>query len=191
MKQAGAAAAQWISDKWNAFVSWLSGIGASIKQWGSDTWDGIKNTAKGAVDGIANFFGGLKDKVLGVFDSIIGGIKKAFNWVSDLWGKIRALAARQAAERAELQRASLRAACSAVCHGAQHNAAGGDRLRDAEPHPRGTGRPLSRTDTSRPTSLTVNINVDAHGNLDNDKVAGEIVSSLDRWARVRGKELAL
>lgn len=39
--------------------------------------------------------------------------------------------------------------------------------------------------------MTVNISVDAHGNLDNDKVAGEIVASLDRWAKVRGRELAL
>ena len=39
-------------------------------------------------------------------------------------------------------------------------------------------------------SVTVNINVDAHGNLDNDKVAGQIVDSLDKWARVRGKRLS-
>ena len=51
--------------------------------------------------------------------------------------------------------------------------------------------PANRADTARPATVNVNISVDAHGNLDNDKVAGEIVNSLDRWARVRGKELAL
>lgn len=51
--------------------------------------------------------------------------------------------------------------------------------------------PANRADTTRPATVNVNISVDAHGNLDNDKVAGEIVNSLDRWARVRGKELAL
>ena len=192
VKQAGAAAAQWISDKWNAFVSWLSGIGASIKQWGSDTWDGIKNTAKGAVDGIANFFGGLKDKVLGVFDSIIGGIKKAFNWVSDLWGKITG--ASSAASGLSAQSYSAQAYALPVRQYAMARSIT-PLAATAYATPNLTravlAAPLSRTDTSRPTSLTVNINVDAHGNLDNDKVAGEIVSSLDRWARVRGKELAL
>ncbi len=192
VKQAGAAAAQWISDKWNAFVSWLSGIGASIKQWGSDTWDGIKNTAKGAVDGIANFFGGLKDKVLGVFDSIIGGIKKAFNWVSDLWGKITG--ASSAASGLSAQSYSAQAYALPVRQYAMARSIT-PLAATAYATPNLTravlAAPLSRADTSRPTSLTVNINVDAHGNLDNDKVAGEIVSSLDRWARVRGKELAL
>ena len=192
VKKAGAAAAQWISDKWNAFVSWLSGIGASIKQWGSDTWDGIKNTAKGAVDGIANFFGGLKDKVLGVFDSIIGGIKKAFNWVSDLWGKITG--ASSAASGLSAQSYSAQAYALPVRQYAMARSIT-PLAATAYATPNLTravlAAPLSRTDTSRPTSLTVNINVDAHGNLDNDKVAGEIVSSLDRWARVRGKELAL
>lgn len=192
VKKAGAAAAQWISDKWNAFVSWLSGIGASIKQWGSDTWDGIKNTAKGAVDGIANFFGGLKDKVLGVFDSIIGGIKQAFNWVSDLWGKITG--ASSAASGLSAQSYSAQAYALPVRQYAMARSIT-PLAATAYATPNLTravlAAPLSRTDTSRPTSLTVNINVDAHGNLDNDKVAGEIVSSLDRWARVRGKELAL
>ena len=36
VKAAGAAAAQWIADKWNAFMGWLAGIGASLKQWGID-----------------------------------------------------------------------------------------------------------------------------------------------------------
>ncbi|MFR7750102.1 MAG: hypothetical protein ACLU1W_04880 [Collinsella sp.] len=59
------------------------------------------------MDGIANFFGGLKDKVLGVFDSIIGGIKQAFNWVSDLWGKITAPAQQAASAQSYAQAYAL------------------------------------------------------------------------------------
>jgi hypothetical protein len=192
VKKAGAAAAQWISDKWNAFVSWLSGIGASIKQWGSDTWDGIKNTAKGAVDGIANFFGGLKDKVLGVFDSIIGGIKKAFSWVSDLWGKITGASSAASGLSAQSYSAQAYVPVSAysMARTITPMAARGHRV-----PPTLTRAVIStvanRADAARPVAQTININVDAHGNLDNDSVAGEIVTSLNRWARVRGRELAL
>lgn len=192
VKKAGAAAAQWISDKWNAFVSWLSGIGASIKQWGSDTWDGIKNTAKGAVDGIANFFGGLKDKVLGVLDSIIGGIKKAFSWVSDLWGKITGASSAASGLSAQSYSAQAYVPVSAysMARTITPMAARGHRV-----PPTLTRAVIStvanRADAARPVAQTININVDAHGNLDNDSVAGEIVTSLNRWARVRGRELAL
>ena len=192
VKKAGAAAAQWISDKWNVFVSWLSGIGASIKQWGSDTWDGIKNTAKGAVDGIANFFGGLKDKVLGVFDSIIGGIKKAFSWVSDLWGKITGASSAASGLSAQSYSAQAYVPVSAysMARTITPMAARGHRV-----PPTLTRAVIStvanRADAARPVAQTININVDAHGNLDNDSVAGEIVTSLNRWARVRGRELAL
>lgn len=197
VKKAGAAAAQWISDKWNAFVSWLSGIGASIKQWGSDTWDGIKNTAKGAVDGIANFFGGLKDKVLGVFDSIIGGIKKAFSWVSDLWGKITGassaasgLSAQSYSAQSYSAQAYVPVSAYSMARTITPMAARGHRV-----PPTLTRAVIStvanRADAARPVAQTININVDAHGNLDNDSVAGEIVTSLNRWARVRGRELAL
>lgn len=88
LKKAGGAAADWIKTKWDQFVSWLSGIRSSIGRWGSDTWNDVKNTAKSAVDSIGGFFTNLKNDVLGVFDSIIGGIRKAFDWVSSLWGKI-------------------------------------------------------------------------------------------------------
>lgn len=193
VKKAGAAAAQWISDKWNAFVSWLSGIGASIKQWGSDTWDGIKNTAKGAVDGIANFFGGLKDKVLGVFDSIIGGIRKAFDWVSNLWGKITG--ASSAASGLSAQSYSAQAYALPVSAYSMARTITPMAARGYAASPALTRAVMStvanRADAARPVAQTININVDAHGNLDNDSVAGEIVTSLNRWARVRGRELAL
>ena len=232
VKAAGTAAAQWIADKWTAFMGWLAGIGASLKQWGIDTWnaigqafqpvadflggyfklllsmftlnfDGMKQAgqqmfnalpgpAQDAINRIIGFFTGLKDKVLGVFDSIIGGIKQAFNWVSDLWGKITG--ASSAASGLSAQSYSAQAYALPVRQYAMARSIT-PLAATAYATPNLTravlAAPLSRTDTSRPTSLTVNINVDAHGNLDNDKVAGEIVSSLDRWARVRGKELAL
>lgn len=193
VKKAGAAAAQWIADKWKAFTSWLSGIGASIKQWGSDTWNNIKDTAKGAVDGIANFFGGLKDKVLGVFDSIIGGIKKAFNWVSDLWGKITG--ASSAASGLSAQSYSAQAYALPVSTYSVARTITPMAARGYAASPALTRAVMStvanRADASRPVTQTININVDAHGNLDNDKVAGEIVNSLNRWARVRAKAAIL
>ena len=254
VKAAGAAAAQWIADKWNAFMGWLAGIGASLKQWGIDTWnaigqafqpvadflggyfklllsmftlnfDGMKQAgqqmfnalpgpAQDAINRIIGFFTGLKDKVLGVFDSIVGAIKGAFKWVSDLWGKITG--AKSEASGLSAQSYSTQAAAYAlpVRQYAMSRAitplepttyaaptvnltralvAPANRA-DTAPTvnlTRALVAPANRADTARPATVNVNISVDAHGNLDNDKVAGEIVNSLDRWARVRGKELAL
>nr|WP_152600520.1 tape measure protein [Bifidobacterium biavatii] len=66
----------------------IKGLFDKLPQWASDAWTNAKNSAKAAVDGIAGFFGGLRDQVLGVFDSIISGIKKSFDWASSLWDKI-------------------------------------------------------------------------------------------------------
>lgn len=235
VKAAGAAAAQWIADKWNAFMGWLAGIGASLKQWGIDTWnaigqafqpvadflggyfklllsmftlnfDGMKQAgqqmfnalpgpAQDAINRIIGFFTGLKDKVLGVFDSIVGAIKGAFKWVSDLWGKITG--AKSEASGLSAQSYSTQAAAYAL---PVRQYAMSRAITPLEPTTytaptvnlvRAIVAPANRADTARPATVNVNISVDAHGNLDNDKVAGEIVSSLDRWARVRGKELAL
>lgn len=235
VKAAGAAAAQWIADKWNAFMGWLAGIGASLKQWGIDTWnaigqafqpvadflggyfklllsmftlnfDGMKQAgqqmfnalpgpAQDAINRIIGFFTGLKDKVLGVFDSIVGAIKGAFEWVSDLWGKITG--AKSEASGLSAQSYSTQAAAYAL---PVRQYAMSRAITPLEPTTyaaptvnltRALVAPANRADTARPATVNVNISVDAHGNLDNDKVAGEIVNSLDRWARVRGKELAL
>jgi hypothetical protein len=235
VKAAGAAAAQWIADKWNAFMGWLAGIGASLKQWGIDTWnaigqafqpvadflggyfklllsmftlnfDGMKQAgqqmfnalpgpAQDAINRIIGFFTGLKDKVLGVFDSIVGAIKGAFKWVSDLWGKITG--AKSEASGLSAQSYSTQAAAYAL---PVRQYAMSRAITPSAPTTytaptvnlaRAIVAPANRADTTRPATVNVNISVDAHGNLDNDKVAGEIVNSLDRWARVRGKELAL
>lgn len=235
VKAAGAAAAQWIADKWNAFMGWLAGIGASLKQWGIDTWnaigqafqpvadflggyfklllsmftlnfDGMKQAgqqmfnalpgpAQDAINRIIGFFTGLKDKVLGVFDSIVGAIKGAFKWVSDLWGKITG--AKSEASGLSAQSYSTQAAAYAL---PVRQYAMSRAITPSAPTTytaptvnltRALVAPANRADTARPATVNVNISVDAHGNLDNDKVAGEIVNSLDRWARVRGKELAL
>lgn len=233
--KAAGAAAQWIADKWNAFMGWLAGIGASLKQWGIDTWnaigqafqpvadflggyfklllsmftlnfDGMKQAgqqmfnalpgpAQDAINRIIGFFTGLKDKVLGVFDSIVGAIKGAFKWVSDLWGKITG--AKSEASGLSAQSYSTQAAAYAL---PVRQYAMSRAITPLEPTTyaaptvnltRALVAPANRADTARPATVNVNISVDAHGNLDNDKVAGEIVNSLDRWARVRGKELAL
>lgn len=195
VKAAGAAAAQWIADKWNAFMGWLAGIGASLKQAGQQMFNALPGPAQDAINRIIGFFTGLKDKVLGVFDSIVGAIKGAFKWVSDLWGKITG--AKSEASGLSAQSYSTQAAAYAlpVRQYAMRRA-----ITPLEPTTyaaptvnltRALVAPANRADTARPATVNVNISVDAHGNLDNDKVAGEIVNSLDRWARVRGKELAL
>jgi hypothetical protein len=137
----------------------------------------------------------LKDKVLGVFDSIVGAIKGAFKWVSDLWGKITG--AKSEASGLSAQSYSTQAAAYAL---PVRQYAMSRAITPSAPTTytaptvnlaRAIVAPANRADTTRPATVNVNISVDAHGNLDNDKVAGEIVNSLDRWARVRGKELAL
>lgn len=231
VKQAGAAAAQWIADKWNAFIGWLGGIGASLKQWGIDTWnaigrafqpvadflggyfklllsvftlnfDGMKQAgqqmfnalpgpAQDAINRVIGFFTGLKDKVLGVFDSIVGAIKGAFGWVSDLWGKITG--AKSAASGLSAQSYSVAPAAMQVMAYTPARVITPTATTYAAPNLARAvlTAPANRSDAQRPATVNVNISVDAHGNLDNDAVAGQIVNSLDRWARVRGKDLGL
>lgn len=237
VKAAGAAAAQWIADKWTAFVGWISGVGASIKQWAVDTWNAVGNAfqpvvsflggyfkmlfsiftlnfdgmkqagqqmfnalpgpAQDAIRKVIGFFNGLKDKVLGVFDSIVGAIKGAFSWVSDLWGKITG-AKSAASGLKSAQTASVQAAAMPVRMYAPARTLDAPAMMAASPTAmpvadlaRALTAPGGRTDAQRPATVNVNITVDAHGNLDDDAVAGQIVSALDKWARVRGRELTL
>ncbi|KFI90941.1 hypothetical protein BISA_1920 [Bifidobacterium saguini DSM 23967] len=191
VKKAGAAAAQWIGDKWNTFTGVLTGVFQNIRQWGSDTWNNIKDTCKTAIDNVRGFFDGLKDKVLGIFDGIVGAIKNAFKWVSDLWGKITG--AKNAANGINAQGYALAPSTLPAHRYAMSREI--TAVTQATPLPSLARAvltaPSNRSDQSRPATVNVNINVDAHGNLDNDQVAGQIVTALDRWARVRGKELAI
>ena len=130
-----------------------------------------------------------------MFDSIVGAIKGAFKWVSDLWGKITGAKS----EASRFERPSYTHAAAAYALPVRQYAMS-RAITPSAPTTytaptvnlaRAIVAPANRADTTRPATVNVNISVDAHGNLDNDKVAGEIVNSLDRWARVRGKELAL
>ena len=231
VKAAGAAAAQWIADKWNAFMGWLAGIGASLKQWGIDTWnaigqafqpvadflggyfklllsmftlnfDGMKQAgqqmfnalpgpAQDAINRIIGFFTGLKDKVLGVFDNIVGAIKGAFKWVSDLWGKITG--AKSEASGLSAQSYSTQAAAYAL---PVRQYAMSRAITPLEPTTyaaptvnltRALVAPANRADTARPATVNVNISVDAHATLTTTRwpVKSSTVSTVGRACAAR------
>ena len=215
VKKAAGVAADWIGEKWdslcawfkwtwNGIADWFGGVGRSISdafaraaQWVQDKWnavgqffrsvgESIKNAFTAPIQWVADRFQWLADKVRGIFDWISGTWNKVSGWVSNLFGARRSMASASASYMAQPMRVyqsstvidptatvmPLRARASAPS------------LFSASPMTAGLA---GRTHTA---SVTVNINVDAHGNLDNDKVAGQIVDSLDKWARVRGKRLS-
>lgn len=185
VKKAAGVAADWIKGKWDALCSWLKNAWNGIGSFFSGIGDGIKNAFAGPINWIASKFEWLADKVRGVFDWIGGAWNKVSGWVSGLFGARKSVASASASYMAQPMRAyqSSRAIDPTAT-------ALPLRARASAPSLFNTTAPAGAAGV-RPASVTVNISVDAHGNLDNDKVAGEIVASLDRWAKVRGRELAL
>lgn len=185
VKKAAGVAAEWIHDKWDSLCSWLKSAWSSIGSFFSGIGEGIKNAFAGPINWIANKFEWLADKVRGVFDWIGGAWNKVSGWVSGLFGARKSVASASASYMAQPMRAYQ--ASRAIDPTATALPL---RARASAPSLFNTTAPAGAAGV-RPASVTVNISVDAHGNLDNDKVAGEIVASLDRWAKVRGRELAL
>lgn len=185
VKKAAGVAADWIKGKWDALCSWLKNAWNGIGSFFSGIGEGIKNAFAGPINWIASKFEWLADKVRGVFDWIGGAWNKVSGWVSGLFGARKSVASASASYMAQPMRAyqSSRAIDPTAT-------ALPLRARASAPSLFATTAPAGAAGV-RPASVTVNISVDAHGNLDNDKVAGEIVASLDRWAKVRGRELAL
>ena len=185
VKKAAGVAADWIKGKWDALCSWLKNAWNGIGSFFSGIGEGIKNAFAGPINWIASKFEWLADKVRGVFDWIGGAWNKVSGWVSGLFGARKSVASASASYMAQPMRAyqSSRAIDPTAT-------ALPLRARASAPSLFNTTAPAGAAGV-RPASVTVNISVDAHGNLDNDKVAGEIVASLDRWAKVRGRELAL
>ncbi len=185
VKKAAGVAADWIKGKWDALCSWLKNAWNGIGSFFSGIGEGIKNAFAGPINWIASKFEWLADKVRGVFDWIGGAWNKVSGWVSGLFGARKSVASASASYMAQPMRAyqSSRAIDPTATELPL-------RARASAPSLFNTTAPAGAAGV-RPASVTVNISVDAHGNLDNDKVAGEIVASLDRWAKVRGRELAL
>ena len=185
VKKVAGIAADWIHEKWDALCSWLKNAWSSIGSFFSGIGEGIKNAFAGPINWIASKFEWLADKVRGVFDWIGGAWNKVSGWVSGLFGAKKSVASASASYMAQPMRAyQASRAIDPTATGLPL------RARASAPSLFNTTAPAGAAGV-RPASVTVNISVDAHGNLDNDKVAGEIVASLDRWAKVRGRELAL
>lgn len=122
----------------------------------------------------------------GIFDWISGAWNKVSGWVSGIFGAKKSVASASTSYMAQPMR--VYSASRTIDPTATAMPL---RARASAPSLFATTAPAGVAGTARPANVTVNISVDAHGNLDNDKVAGEIVASLDRWAKVRGRELTL
>jgi len=174
------AAAQFVA-AWQAAGAAFSARFQQIGQFAANCWQGIVNTCSAAVQSVKSFFAGLGTWISHQFDGVVSAVKNALGWVSDLWGKITG--AKNAASGIGRQampitaRPVVTAASPIATYGATPVAAYA-----------GVTPSLSGAITSaKPTIVTINISVDAHDNLDNDKVAGNIVKALDSWASNRGK----
>ncbi len=179
-------AADWIHEKWDALCSWLKSAWSSIGSFFAGVGESIKNAFAGPINWIANKFDWLADKVRGVFDWIGGAWNKVSGWVSGIFAAPKSVASAPASYMAQPMRVYSPSTVIDPTATAMPMLASASAPSLFAATPTAVG-----PSDSRPSNVTVNINVDAHGNLDNDKVAGEIVASLDRWAKVRGKELAL
>ena len=186
VKKVAGIAADWIREKWAGLCSWLKSAWSSIGSFFSGIGEGIKNAFAGPINWIASKFEWLADKVRGVFDWIGGAWNKVSGWVSGIFGAKKSVASASASYMAQPMR--VYAASRTIDPTATATPL---RARASTPSLFATTAPAGVAGAARTANVTVNISVDAHGNLDNDKVAGEIVASLDRWAKVRGRELAL
>lgn len=71
----------WLSEKWNAFKDWMSGLWDSISEKIQEVWNGIKGTLGGIWDSI-------KEKAMDAFSSVWKFIKDGFNNLKDTLGGI-------------------------------------------------------------------------------------------------------
>lgn len=71
----------WLSEKWNAFKDWMSGLWDSISEKTQEVWNSIKGTLGGIWDSI-------KEKAMDAFSSVWKFIKGGFNKLKDTLGGI-------------------------------------------------------------------------------------------------------
>lgn len=71
----------WLSEKWNAFKDWMSGLWDTISEKIQEVWNGIKGTLGGIWDSI-------KEKAMDAFSSVWKFIKDGFNNLKDTLGGI-------------------------------------------------------------------------------------------------------
>lgn len=70
VKAAGAAAADWISQRWAEFTAWFSGQMAEIQAMGQAVWNAMPGWAQNACAGIGDAFGWLAGAVTGDHDKM-------------------------------------------------------------------------------------------------------------------------
>ena len=92
----------WFGEKWQGIKDGFENLVTSIKTWWNETvdklkegWNNFLEKGKGAIQGILDFFGGMKDKVVGYFKflgefwgTIIGGM---LGGVKDVIGNIKGI----------------------------------------------------------------------------------------------------
>ena len=78
-----------ITDLYESKLGWLLPAGPLVKgilflrnNW-ETVFNAIKTITKNVTESVSNFFGGMKTKILSVWDDIVGGIRDAINWIVD------------------------------------------------------------------------------------------------------------
>ena len=88
VRQAGAAAAQWLGTKWQQARDAISGAWGNISAWFGDKWAGIKAGVAGIGDAISAPFRAAASSVKVAFDSIVNAASNAWQKVKDFFGSI-------------------------------------------------------------------------------------------------------
>lgn len=187
---AASAAGEWVGGVWDSACQTVQGIWDGIVGFFKGIWDGIVSGVEWVGDKIGGAFDAAVNTVRGVFDSLVGFIRGVWdtisgivssigNAVSGAWDTITGWLPFSMQPMAMTLEASATPVAATVAQGRSSSL----------PLPRAADLlDAVRATPSQTITQTININVDAHDNLDNDKVAGQIVSALNRWARVRAKE---
>jgi phage-related protein len=198
VKQAGAAAAEWIKDKWNGLMGWIRGIPGMISGYFNNAIDLLKNAGMSIING---FFNGLKS----AWNKVTGWISGIGDWIKDhkgpesydaqllvdngyvtMQGFGKGLS--QGYESAVVPQVTSVAGKISSLIGQQRfdvpTVTANASLSGTDSLARIAASARKQADT---IIIVEKLDVKSSGNLDNDETASKIVDSLNEWATVRGK----
>lgn len=178
-------AADWARNTWSGITDWFGGVWNGIVSGASGIVDRITKPFRDAVQGIRDVFNGIVDFVQGIWNRITGIFSSIGNAAKSAWDTITGwlpfnLMATPGVMPMTMPMVTVGDPdMQSASHGGTPGLARPARMLE----------PAASAGNATPTvTQVVNINVDAHGNLDNDAVAGSIVDALNQWARSRGRK---
>lgn len=217
-KQIAMTVATAIKGAWASVCTWLTSAWASIQSAATSAWNGVRTTVStvvnavksawnSAVASISARFAAIGSAASSVAGVIRGAFSSAVNFVKSLFGGMVS-AVQSAFSTIKSIFSSIQSAASSIGNvvskviGQTTPATPATPPRPVvmsspspiAPYAASTGSVaswLGQSSPRRASTVTVNINVDAHDNLNNDAVASSIVAALNDWSRRRARKAIL